>query len=1161
MHLNNLFKASIGRVCFDVPKIVLVMQLTGIILLAACLQVSAAGFGQKVTITGENIPLKQVFKDIRKQTDYNFIYSNKTISHAGPVTLDVRNAEVHEVLNKAFAGQPLTYTIENKIIIVKRKHLTSIGVEIQQLPSKEIIGIVNDSATGQFLAGVTIQVKGTMTGTVTDANGHFSLEVPDNAVLVVSYLGYAAKEVSVNGRTSLHISLGNASTGLNQVIVTALGIKRKTRDLGYAQQTLDAKELSSAPSANWSTGLKGKVAGLKILSGSTGPINSEKIQLRGTSSLNLGQNGALIVIDGVPMEQDAISYGDGVGAAYGTEAPVDYGNAISELNQEDIASVTVLKGPSAAALYGSRAANGVVIITTKSGMKNQKLGVSLNSSITFNSIVHWPSAYQYEYGGGDLNRNAAGEFYYSFGDSPDGPATIGPEGFGPKFEGQSYFQYDPKTQMQGAERTLWRPYKNNMKDLYNTGVTTRNSVILQGGNKDGGARLALTYEKNKYILPNTGYERYGASFNGNYQISKRIKVTSVVNYNNRNSDNLPGFGISNGSIGYFTMFLLPNVDIDWYKPIWEKGKEQLQQLNPFSNWSSNPYYILYVATNSLNSNELVGSTQIDATITDHLTFTGRISLNSQMQLREEHRGYSDQKHPKGYYGRQDINSNELNAKFLINYKNNIGDKFKYGIMGGGNQMSYTLRNVMSSVGQLSIPGVYKLSNGISAPNVQSRDVREKVNSLFGDVSLSWNDNIFVDITARNDWSSTLPINNASYFYPSVSSSFILSDLFNIRGPVSLLKYRLAFAQVGSGASPYQTSLYYDQSDFPGSAIVPTTLFNNSLKPEITQSWETGVDLQLFTGRLGTNITYYSDVTKNQILSLPADIVSGFSRRVINAGNVQNRGLEVVISATPVISKNFRWDVKVNGSTNHNKILSLTDGVDKETLTTVWKASFVATKGGATTDLWGKRFKRAPDGNIIFANGAPQYDDTASFYGNVAPAFEGGITNDITYKNFHLSFTFGGQYKGLLWSGTFQRSSWGGFTKATLPGRDEGTIIGKGVMLKDGKYVPNDVPINTQSYYGQYYSQAIDGAVFSGTYLKLRDVSLRYDFPKSLIRRWKMEDLSLTLFGRGLAVFSKYPMFDPEGGVKNGSGNVFVPGVEMTPNPLTASYGLTLNVGF
>ena len=1135
------------------------------LIIISTLATSAKSYSQHVNLLLKEVPIEDAFSQIRQQAGVSFLWNEHTLKDLPPVSVSLRQASLEEAIRACVKGLPLTFQIHGNVVYIQRKEKTlppaAPPAESLVPPGHEITGVVTDSATRKPLVGVTVKLKDGSSGTVTDGEGHFSLEVPDNAVLIVSYLGYSAREVSVNGRASLNISLAHASTGLDQVIVTALGIKRKTRDLGYSQQTLDAKELSSAPATNWSSGLKGKVAGLKIISGSTGPINSEKIQLRGTSSLNLGQNGALIVIDGVPMDQDAIDYGNKVGAAYGTEAPVDYGNAISELNQADIQEVTVLKGPSAAALYGSRAANGVVIITTKSGAKNQKLGVSLNSTVTFNSIINWPD-YQYEYGAGGIGyRNSNGDFYYSFGDSEDGPSTNTPEAFGPKFNGQKYFQYDPGTQAQGAERTLWRPYKNNRKDLYNTGVTTRNSLILQGGDQNGSARVALTYEKNKYILPNTGYKRYGVSFNGNYQISNRIKVTSTLNYNNRNSDNLPGFGISNGSMGYFLMFLMPSVDINWYKPIWQKGKEQLQQLNPFSNWSSNPYYLLYVNTNSLNSDQMIGSTQIDAKITDHLSLTGRISLNSLAQLREEDRGYSDQKHPKGYYGRQDIASNEINAQVLINYKNQVGDKFRYALMGGGNQMSYKLRNIMSSVDQLSIPGVYKLANGVHNPLVESRDSREKMNSLFGQLSLSWNDNIFVDVTGRNDWSSTLPLENDSYFYPSVTGSFILSDIFKIRGPVNLLKYRLSFAQVGSGASPYQTSLYYNQSKFPSSAQVPTSLYNSSLKPEITSSWETGFDLQLLNDRLGANVTFYSAITKNQILSLPSDIVTGFSQKTINAGNVRNDGVEIVVTGTPAVSNDLRWDVTLNWSTNRNRIQSLTTNLVKQTLTSIWLASFVATKGGSTNDLWGKRFKRDPQGSIIYENGAPQYDDTTSFYGNVSPDWVAGVTNTIRYKNFHLSFTFDGQYGGLLWSGTHQRASWAGTTKNTLPGRDEGTIIGKGVKLDNGKYVPNDVPINTESYYTQYNNGAIDGSVYNDTFLKFREISLSYTFSKKLIRKLKMQDLSVTLFGRDLAVFSNYPMFDPEGGTKNGAGNVFVRGAEIASMPLTASYGATLNIGF
>src|SRR5690606_28098206 len=341
----------------------------------------------------------------------------------------------------------------------------------------------------------------------------------------------------------------------------------------------------------------------------------------------------------------------------------------------------------------SRAANGAVIITTKSGSKNQRLGIGFNSTAIFDQITNWPN-YQYEYGGGRINAlDADGNQYYSWGDSEDGPNTNTPAAWGPRFDGQYFYQYDPVTQQMGTERTLWRPYKDNMKDFYRTGMTFENSLTFQGGDDRGSMRLNLSRTDNAYITPNTGYERNSVSFNGNYDITKRITLASTINYNHRKSDNLPGFGMSNGSLGYFMMFLLPNVDIDWYKPIWEKGQENINQLNPFSAWSSNPYFLMHIDTNPLNSNQLVGNVQADIELSDKLSFMGRLSYNSLAQLRETQRGYSSKKHPRGYYGRQDVSSQEVNADFLLTYKNQLSDDVDITAVGGASQMSYVHRNV------------------------------------------------------------------------------------------------------------------------------------------------------------------------------------------------------------------------------------------------------------------------------------------------------------------------------------------------------------------------------------------------------------------------------------------------------------------------------------
>lgn len=1116
-----------------------------------------------VSLKIEKGSLQEAFNKVRLATAYAYTIAYNKTDIEGLIVpeQEFRNKPIDEILQKLIENFPLKLEKIGSAYVIKKAD------PLQELTSETvariITGIIRDEDTNDPVTGATVSVNGR--SVKSDDKGFFSIEVEEGKhIITISFVGYNdyAKEVTVAGNEPLNIDvrLKSFSKELDNVIVTALGIKRDEKKLGYAQQTIKAETLSAAPATNWSSGLMGKVAGLNIISGGTGPINSQKIQLRGTSSLNIGANNALIVVDGVPMNQETTSYGNNVGAAYGTDAPVDYGNSVSELNQQDIESVTVLKGPSAAALYGSRAANGVLIITTKSGKKNQKLGVTVNSSVTIDKIINWPD-YQYEYGAGGIARlNSEGKPYYSWGNSEDGPSTNTPEAFGPKFEGQYYYQYDPETQSQGAERTLWRPYKNNMKDFFNTGVTTENAVSLQGGNEKGSMRLNMTHTDNKYIVPNTGFKKNSVSLNANYQISNRIKLATAVNYNNRNSDNLPALGISNGSLGYFLMFLMPSVDINWYKPIWKKGKEGLEQLNPFSDWSSNPYFLTNIETNPLSSDQLIGNVRTDVKITEKLSFMGRVSMNSLTQLRETHRGYSSKKYPRGYYGRQDISSREINADFLLTYKDEIGKDFSYEIVGGGNHMSYEHRDVMSSVDALIVPGVYKLSNGVNNPLVKANDALKEINSFYGMASLSWKNQVFLDLTGRNDWSSTLPVQNNSYFYPSVTGSVILSDMFNMTEPISYLKYRLSYAQVGSDAVPYQTSKYYSQSGFPSSAIVPATLFNTNLKPEITSSWETGFDLRVLNNRLGLDLTLYASSTKNQILSLPADVTAGYSSRVINAGEVRNKGAEIVLTGTPVRSKNLDWNIIVNWSANRNKIIELTDNLEQQTLTNVWISSLIATVGGTTSDLWGIKFVRDPEGNIVYQNGVPTKTGAKEYIGRTSPDWKAGISNTVRYKNFRLSATLDGQYKGLIFSGTYSRASWAGTTSNTLPGRDEGTIVGKGVVLDaNNKYVPNTTPINTQTYYTQYFNTTPESGTFDASFIKIREIALSYNFPKNMIRKWRMENLSFSVFGRNLAVFDKFPMFDPEAGTMNGT--VFVPGIEITPMPYTASYGCNLKIEF
>jgi TonB-linked SusC/RagA family outer membrane protein len=1135
----------------------------------AVIQTQAKDLQQKVSIDYRNASADAVIKELNKQTAVSFTYDKAALENVKIPEVKFKDTPLGDVLNYLHDKDGLKFTVlPNTIVVQKVKEPSKeqkMGLANRQQVGS-LIGRVTDEK-GEPLIGATVRVVEINEGVSTNVEGAFSLSLkPGTYTVEVSYISYETQSkpgvtVQAGQATELSFSLKEASGRLQEVVVTALGIEREEKKLGYAQQTVNAEELSTAVANNWSSGLKGKVAGLNIISGGTGPINSQKIQLRGSTSLDPGENYALIVVDGVPMDQEITSNGYG-SAAFGGDSPVDNGNAISDLNQDDIESVTVLKGPSAAALYGSRAANGALIITTKSGRRNQKLGLSYNTSVLFDVINKWPD-YQFEYGQGsgsffDQNGNP----YYSFSNSEDGPATGNhPEAWGPKFDGQSYYQYDPATQSQGSERTLWRPYKDNRKDFFETGITFNNSISLQGGNENGSMRVNLSHSDNQWIVPNTGFKKNGVSLNGNYQISPRIKLSSAVNYNNRKSDNLPVLGYNNGSLAYFMMFLLPNVDIDWYKPIWQAEQENLVQLNPFSPWSSNPYFITYTDANTLNSHQIVGNVKTDVKLTEHLEFMGRVAMNSLTQFRETKRGFSSKRHAKGYYGRQDISSREINADFLLSYRNKIGEDFDYSIMGGGNQMTYEHKNVRSFVDALVAPETYKLSNGVNNPIVFPDDADKKVNSLYGMMSLGYRDLVFLDFTGRNDWSSTLPKENNSLFYPSVSSSFILSDILTLPHPVDYLKYRLSFAQVGSDTDPYLTAKYYAQSSFPGSAYVPTTFFNDHLKPEITSNWETGFEYKMLGNRIGFDLTLYTSDTKNQILVLPMDIAAGYRSRVINAGKVRNRGIEIGFNGVPVTKGNFQWDIAGNWTTNDNEVLELLDGVEKQLLASVVNGKLIATVGGTTTDIWGRSFVRDPEGNIVYSGGVPVLSAEDRYVGNATPDWKAGLTNTFNYKNLRFSFTVDGQYGGLVYSHTHHKATEAGQLAHTLAGREEGFIIGEGVVQNEvGEYSPNTEQIPVDDYYRKYYEyQNVESNTFDASFLKIREVSLSYSFPKTVLSNIGVGGLTLSMFGRELKTFSDFPIFDPETAAMNGE--VIVPGMETGQMPSTASYGFNLKVDF
>jgi TonB-linked SusC/RagA family outer membrane protein len=1036
------------------------------------------------------------------------------------------------------------------------------------ISAQTISGIVSDS-TNAPLPGVNVLVKGTNIGTVTNADGTYILTtdqvLDNNSVLVFSFIGFKTQEVALNGNTKIDVQLQEDKALLNEVIVTALGIKREEKALGYSTQVLNESAVNDARSNNWSAALSGKVAGLSLLSSGSGPLNSTRIKLRGDNSFLTNKNTALIVLDGVPMNTGVASSGvsNAYGAGSGNDVPIDFGNGIADINPDDIESITVLKGASAAALYGSRGGNGAIIITTKSGSRAGKgLGVTINSNLSFNDVLKWPD-YQYEYGQGTGKAfNADGQLYYSYGATADGASTGGTSSaFGPKFNGQLYYQYDPTVQGTSPERVLWQPYKDNIKGFWRTGSTFTNNISIEGGNDKSSARASITHTKNEWIMPNTGYERLTAAFSVNHKVSDKIKIASKINYTNKQSDNLPATGYNNQSISYFMIFQNPNVDLKWYEPRWKNGKDQIDQIHPFSSFIDNPYLIAYEMTNSVKSNSLVGNLSATYELSKKFEVMVRSGITLNQEEREQRRPFSTANFQKGYFKLQNVGYSEINTDFLITYKDRISERFDLRVSAGGNRMERNLDQTNSYVDGLVIPGVYKLSNGVSSPMTSINDEDKKINSLYALASLSYDDKIFLDVTARNDWASTLPSKNNSYFYPSVSSSVILSEVFNLPTAISFAKIRLAAAAVGGDTDPYKTKKYYGTSEFPGSGSVSTTLFNADFKPELNTNYEAGLEYILFNRRVGMNITLYRNLTTNHIVDVPVDPTTGYSSAVLNAGKVRNQGIELVLNGSPISTAAFKWNTTLTWAKNYNKVISLPEELGgRMDIGYGGNATIAATVGGTTGDIYGFGFKRAPDGQIIYTkDGLPARPDAIQYIGNAYADWKGGLLNEFSYKNFRFSFLIDGQYGGIVYSQTHHKMSEQGKLEHTLRGREDGFIIGEGVVDNgDGTYSPNTKQVTLPDFYADYYRRAnVESNSFDASYVKLREVRLEYNLPAKLLSRTFINKASIALYGRDLAMITDFPMFDPETAALNGS--TILPGVEIGQMPTPRTYGMNITL--
>ncbi|MNK33264.1 TonB-dependent Receptor Plug Domain protein [compost metagenome] len=1123
---------------------------------------------KKIQFEADGITLKKAFENLEKLSGNTIAYNNTLLNDQKKAYVARGLRPLSEIMDLLLKGLPFNYKINaNGNIVITAKSLVS----------GKLTGVVVDE-NNEPVPAATIKVVELNVLTQTNNNGEFNLNVAAGTYTIearfISYEIARKQQVKItNGATTrLNFQLKAADNSLNEVVVTALGIKRQEKALGYAVTKIDSTQLTDAVSTNWTDALSGKVAGLNLIRSNSGPAGSNKIILRGENNLT-GDNEALIVLDGVVINNSGgrrtANSSDGVYGTGSDNMPADYGSSINDINPEDIESVTVLKGPGAAALYGQRGANGAIIITTKSGnAKRKKVNIKFTSNGSFEEVNRWPDL-QYEYGQG-----LDGAAYYSYGTTADGASTSGTSSaYGPRFDGQMFFQYDPVTQTTGKTRTPWVPYKNEIRDFFSTGENLTNSLSLDGRFKNTTARVSITNQNNTWIVPKTGIERTTLTLSTNTDVTSKLKIATKINYGNRFSDNLPGAGYGNQSLMYWFIFWQPNASIDWIKNYWVNGKENLSIKYPFSSFPENPYAVVNEFINKTGRNNVTANIQASYQFTKELSLLLRSSIDYSSEQRAQERPYdAGSRLPQGSVRKQDIHAQETNIDFLLRYDKKISKDFGINATLGGSQLRNKYDKSDLRADGLKIPNIYELTNNlyplISIPDTS----RYRINSFYGVLSANYKKYLYLDVTGRKDWSSVLATatrtDNVGFFYPSISSSFILSEFFKLPKFVSFAKLRASVSQVGSGGTtPYRTAYTYSlaaNGTYPDSSLVnPTILPNENLKPLKTTTYEVGTEVSLFKGRLGFDVAVYAGNTKNQILTRIIDRSTGYNQALINAGQVNNTGIEVALNGTPITNKNgFKWTVNATFASNSNVIKALTDSSIILRTGPVAGGQIVAKVGGSMGDLYGRGYVRDPQGNVVYdaATGFAKITDGVVYLGNTMPKYKFSIGSNFAYRNFSLNVLFDAQVGAVAHSLLNYKMVEQGKLTSTLPGRYNG-IIGNGVVqLADGSYVPNTtVAYDIDEYYRSHMgADNAEGSTFSTDFIKFREASLNYKFNPKFLRKLGLSSATLGVYGRNLFIWSPWPMFDPEFGTLSGSD--IVTGFEIGQFPSTRTYGFNLSIG-
>lgn len=1048
---------------------------------------------------------------------------------------------------------------------------------------ESVSGTVSDS-NGAPIPYVNVQLSGTNKGTITNEEGEYSLDVPNLfGALKFSILGYETQTTPINNVGVLDITLMESSEQLNEVVLTALGLKRETKELGYVVQSLDAEGVTEVKAVNFLDNLAGKLAGVTINQGATGVGSSSKITIRGEASFS--NNNPLFIVDGVPINNNSVFNFTNEAAAGFQE--VDFGNGAMEVNPDDIAEVSVLKGPSAAALYGTRAANGVIVIETKDGSKSKGLGISYNTSFFVESAFQLPD-FQNEFGQGQagvfefvdgLGGGTSDNITYSWGPRLDvgnlipqfdSPVTL-PDGTVVRGGDTSVYNGLPITP------TEFRSNPNNLRDFYQTGTTAINNLAISSGFDKGNFRLSFTDLRSESIIPGVNLDRQTISSRLTFRPTDKLRINSSLSYVNSQSDNRPSNGYGSENVNYSLVAWGPrSLNIDNLRNYWQPGLEGLQQYSFNYTFFDNPFFILNENRNSFNRDRVFGNVSASYDITDNLSATVRTGMDYSSETRQFRRAFSTNRFRNGGYAEHNVFYREINTDFLLNYNNAFGD-FKVDVSLGGNRLDQKAFTGQSQTTSLAQPGIFRLSNAASPIEVFEFESNKRINSFYGLAKFGYKDYLFLDITGRNDWSSALAtpfsVDNVSFFYPSVSTSFILSNITELPQAISFAKLRASYAQVGNDTNPYQTTgAFIAQTPFNGQPTFSdqNLIANPNLRPEQTAAIEVGADIRFFGDKLRFDVSYYNAVTQDQIISLPIGISSGFKQQVVNGGKVRSKGLEVILGATPVATQNFKWNSTVNFSTNRATVEDLPQDDGRLTLafSRIYDSQnqtvFVQVEeGGRIGDLYGTGYQRNENGDFILTDeGRYIPDNTLQKLGNANPDFMVGFNNQFNYKKWDLGFLLDWRQGGIIVSRTRALGNVGGQLAETAVRPEEG-IIPEGVVntgtVENPVFTPNTTAVTAESFYRQFYDRNHEeNNTYDASFLKLRQFSVGYTFDKLKFLE-QDASLRLSLIGRNLFAITENPHFDPEQLAVQGQG--FISGVEDMSYATTRSIGVKAGFNF